>query len=248
MSMPQAALLVDALERLNRELSRSMPPPRGAPFYGVEYASGDFAPLDALCSRGIFRKYEHTLHLGAGLGGPARWLATRFGCTVVGVDQSAALAWAASRLTARARLVPQVRFLAAEAAALPLRERLFTHVWGGAALQGFAEPLAGLREAWRVLRPGAHFAIRLRLAAVPGEDLACWSDRVASAGFVDVSTEQAARPQASQSTQMAWQRLDRLLLESGDAEPTELVRRLRVARAAAAREESTTIIFARRPA
>src|SRR5207244_721205 len=74
-----AALLLD----LVRGLTASTPPPRGLPYLGLEPASGTgFHLLDALSARGIFRKYELVLEVGAGLGGRARWLAARSGCAV----------------------------------------------------------------------------------------------------------------------------------------------------------------------
>src|SRR5438552_19140454 len=87
LSMPHgaAAGLAALIETLVRTHRASTPPPRGLPYLGLEHASGTgFHLLDALSARGIFRKYELVLDVGAGLGGRARWLATRFGCEVVG--------------------------------------------------------------------------------------------------------------------------------------------------------------------
>src|SRR5205814_1821181 len=80
-------------------------------------------------ARGIFRKYELVLDLGAGLGGTSRWLAARLGCEVIGTAASRAEADAGEALTRRAGLSPQVRLVPADPAALPFRAAHFTHVW-----------------------------------------------------------------------------------------------------------------------
>src|SRR5438445_13013932 len=73
------------------------------------------APLDQFHSRGILATAElaeatgveastRVLDVGCGIGGPARYLAARFGCRVTGVDLSAAFLDAATYLTARCGL------------------------------------------------------------------------------------------------------------------------------------------------
>ena len=95
---------VDLLLDLVRGLTASTPPPRGLPYLGLEHPSGTgFHLLDALSARGIFRKYELVLEVGAGLGGRARWLATRYGCEVVGATFTVAEAAAGSELGRRSR-------------------------------------------------------------------------------------------------------------------------------------------------
>jgi ubiquinone/menaquinone biosynthesis C-methylase UbiE len=246
LAIEEANTLVDAIERLDRALRGTVPPVRGAPFFGVDYAPGDFAPLDALCARGIFRKYEHALHIGAGLGGPARWWATRFGCTVLGVDVSPTLVWAANRLTLRAGLGSQVRTIVGDTVALPLRDRLFTHVWAGEAL-GAADPATAVREAWRVLRPGAHFA--LYVCAPEGADrvAAPWSERLAAAGFVEVEVQAARPPQPDRTTELARARLHQYLRDARTPAATSVARRLWVAYARAEAEKCSAWVFARRP-
>src|SRR5438046_2120204 len=121
-----AALLLD----LVRGLTASTPPPRGLPYLGLEHASGTgFHLLDALSARGIFRKYELVLDVGAGLGGRARWLATRFGCEVVGATLTVEEAAGGTQLGRRSGLRAQVRLLPAAPQALPFRAARFTHVW-----------------------------------------------------------------------------------------------------------------------
>src|SRR2546422_10455295 len=84
--MPEApvARLAAAIETLVRAHKAATPAPRGLQYLGLERASGTgFHLLDALAARGIFRKYELVLDLGAGLGGTSRWLAARLGGEVV---------------------------------------------------------------------------------------------------------------------------------------------------------------------
>lgn len=243
-----AAVLIEAIEAVSRELRRTVPPQRGAPFFALEYPPGDLAPLDVLCSQGIFRKYEHALHIGAGLGAPARWWATHFGCSVLGVECVPTLAGAAAQLTRRAGLAAQVGFLAADACALPLRERFFTHVWAGDAIRTVPNPAAALREAWRVLRPGAHFAVRVAIDATAGPSADEWCARVAAAGFVEVTSRRAIPPQVNQVVQLARRRLDRVLRAGPDPIGVQLAVAYGAACEFATNEQAIAIVFARRPA
>src|SRR5439155_1129197 len=111
---PRAVIPIDLLLDLVRGLTASTPPPRGLPYLGLEHASGTgFHLLDALSARGIFRKYELVLDVGAGLGGRARWLATRFGCEVVGATLTVEEAAGGTQLGRRSGLRAQVRLLPA---------------------------------------------------------------------------------------------------------------------------------------
>src|SRR5438552_14395899 len=160
--MPEAPVtrLAAAIEILVRAHKTAAPAPRGLAYLGLEGASGTgFHLLDALAARGIFRKYELVLDLGAGLGGTSRWLAARLGCEVVGTTASRAEADAGEALTRRAGLSAQVRLVPADAAALPFRAAHFTHVWILETLPRLRDPLAALGEAHRVLRRGRTLAI-----------------------------------------------------------------------------------------
>src|SRR6059036_1310226 len=100
--MPDApvARLAAVIHELVRTHAAAVPTPRGLPYLGLEHASGTgFHLLDALAARGIFRKYEVVLELGAGLGGTSRWLAVRLGCEVVGTTADPTEAAGGNELT-----------------------------------------------------------------------------------------------------------------------------------------------------
>src|SRR5262245_66192021 len=112
MAEPAGARLAALIQELVRGHAAAVPPPRSLPYLGLEHASGTgFHLLDALSARGIFRKYEFVLDLGAGLGGTSRWLATRLGCEVVGISATPPDAVAGTSLTRRARLSSHVRLV-----------------------------------------------------------------------------------------------------------------------------------------
>src|SRR3989442_986223 len=110
--MPEApvARLAAAIETLVRAHKAATPAPRGLQYLGLERASGTgFHLLDALAARGIFRKYELVLDVGAGLGGTSRWLAARLGCGVVCTAASPAEAEAREALPRPPLLPPPGR-------------------------------------------------------------------------------------------------------------------------------------------
>lgn len=151
-----AATIVD----IARELARSVPPPRGAPYFCLDHdAAYDLSVLGSLSARGIFRKYEFALDFGSGLGGRARWLAARFGCRILGVDPRPPMVAAAALLNRRAHMDEQVAFQVGQFDRLPLRPRVFTHVWM-VDLAEAARTVAAYEEGFRVLRPGGHFAMQ----------------------------------------------------------------------------------------
>lgn len=175
-----AATIVD----VTRELARSLPPPRGAPYFWLDSdAPYDLSALDTFCERGIFRKYEFALDLGGGLGGRARWLAVRRGCRILGVDPRLSVVAAAAMLNRRAHMDAQVTFQVGSLNRLPLRARVFTHVWMVDATDD-ARSAETLAEGFRVLRPGGHFAMQCVTQSTAGRGE--WVEILRSIGYVNL--------------------------------------------------------------
>ena len=98
------------------------------------------------------------LDVGAGIGGPARFLAATFGCRVTGVDISEPFVDAARYLTRRTGQSEQVSFQTASALELPFGDGRFDGVVLQHVAMNIAERSRLYREIRRVLRPGGRFA------------------------------------------------------------------------------------------
>lgn len=97
------------------------------------------------------------LDVGSGLGGPARQIARRAGCSVVGVDITPAYVEAARALTDAAGLAERVRFSCTGIAA---HDRTgFDAAYTMHVLMNVADKQSFVSEIARRLRPGARFAI-----------------------------------------------------------------------------------------
>ncbi|HVW72926.1 MAG TPA: methyltransferase domain-containing protein [Rhizomicrobium sp.] len=98
------------------------------------------------------------LDVGAGVGGPARFVAARHGCQVTGVDLSTPFVQAARYLTARTGQQDQVSFEVASALALPFADRSFDAVLLQHVAMNISDRARLYREAHRVLKRGGRFA------------------------------------------------------------------------------------------
>jgi hypothetical protein len=106
----------------------------------------------------------------------------------------------------------QVRFQVGAVHRLPLRQRLFTHVWM------LGEPLPAQRreaygEAFHVLRPGAHLALHLDRAE--NEQLARVAEALHLSGFVELAERRAAPAEQAYSCHIARMRLQNALPGAG---------------------------------
>lgn len=197
--MPPASSLGLRIDALSRTLRATGAAPRGLPHWWLEHASGTAAHLlGRLSTHGIFRKYEHVLDLGGGLGGVGRWLALRLGCTALTTAATAEDAVDGALLTRRARLEGSVHHLAAPTDALPLASTRFTHVWIVESLSAMPRPEAALAEAFRVLRPGGHMAVqelvgRARIHSFRFVDAAERARQLAAVGLVEITTRDVTR-------------------------------------------------------
>src|SRR5712691_13192413 len=80
---------------------------------------GGLAAVDALARLGGIGARTRVLELCAGLGGPARFLASRRGCQVVALELNAGRAAGAARLTRLVGLQRRVRIVRGDATRLP---------------------------------------------------------------------------------------------------------------------------------
>ncbi len=199
---------------------------------------GGLAAVDALARLGGIDARARVLDLCAGLGGPARFLATRRGCAVVAVELNAGRAVGAARLTRLVRLQARVRVVRGDATALPFHDARFDACLSQEALLHIADKAGVLRETHRVLVPGGRLVFtdwvarpalgdgeRRRLeewmAATTLQSLTGYRTLLGAAGFQAVTAEDLADE---------WRAILRARLEMFRAMREETVARLGEAR------------------
>jgi demethylmenaquinone methyltransferase / 2-methoxy-6-polyprenyl-1,4-benzoquinol methylase len=102
---------------------------------------------------------EKVLDVATGTGLVAKDLTERFGCRVVGLDQSEPmLVRARARLAADPALAARIELVKGEAETLPFADAEFDHLTFTYLLRYVDEPAATLRELARVVRPGGRIA------------------------------------------------------------------------------------------
>ena len=128
------------------------------------------APVDHFHARGFpatkdladalpITEGDRILDIGCGIGGPARYLAQRCGCSVDGIDITGPFVDAANKLTELVSLKDRVTVRKADGQNLPFEDQQL----GGACSQHVTISIADrdrfFAEAFRALKPGAFFAL-----------------------------------------------------------------------------------------
>ena len=128
------------------------------------------APVDHFHARGFpatveladvlpIRAGHHIIDIGCGIGGPARYLAKRFGCRVSGVDITAPFVEAANKLTALLKMESLVEVKLGDGQLLPFADGVFDGGYTQHVTMNIADRAAVLwrsksgSQAWRLLRP-----------------------------------------------------------------------------------------------
>ncbi|MER8896685.1 class I SAM-dependent methyltransferase [Mesorhizobium sp. M0659] len=129
-------------------------------------AAKQLYPFDQLHGRELIATQDHAarlapsasdrvLDIGSGIGGPARFLAETYGCSVDGVDLTSAFVEASRRLTELCGLGDKVRFHEADATRLPFADDTFDAAICFYVGMNIADKAAVIGQAWRVLKPKA---------------------------------------------------------------------------------------------
>ncbi len=130
----------------------------------------DLAPVDHFHARGFpatveladqlpIKAGQHLLDIGCGVGGPARYLAQRFGCKVSGIDITPPFIEAAQGLTKLLHMEAQVALSLGDGNRLPYADATFDGAYTQHVTMNVADRNGFFSEAYRVLKPGAFFAL-----------------------------------------------------------------------------------------
>jgi len=116
-----------------------------------------------------FRGGERVLDLGCGLGGPSRFLASRYGCVVSGIDLTPEFVAIAAELARLTRLEDKVQYSQGDALALPFDAETFDVVWSQNVAMNIADRDGLYSQINMVLRPGGKYAFSDVVSGPEGE-------------------------------------------------------------------------------
>lgn len=128
------------------------------------------APVDHFHARGLaatkdlgdvlpVRAGDLLLDIGCGIGGPARYFAERFDCTVEGIDITEPFVVAGNRLSEMVGLSDRVAIRLGDGESLPYEDAGFDGVYAQHVTMNVADRDRFFAEAFRVLKPGGFFAL-----------------------------------------------------------------------------------------
>lgn len=124
-----------------------------------EFHIGGADATGALLDQLEIRPDMAVLDIGAGIGGPARMIALRYGCQVTGVDLTPHFVETARALSDMVKMGEKVRFEVGSATALPLSDKSFDLALLLHVGMNIPDKAAIFREARRVLRDTGVFAV-----------------------------------------------------------------------------------------
>src|SRR5579883_28935 len=119
---------------------------------------GGLAANDALAVAAGVGAGSEVADFCAGLGGPARYLAHRYGATVIGIELTPERVAGAAELTRLVGLEKRVYVIRADVRTVSLRDGSMGAVVSQEAMLHVPERERALAEAFRVLRPGGRLA------------------------------------------------------------------------------------------
>lgn len=102
---------------------------------------------------------QQLLDVGSGIGGPARFVASRSGVRVTGIDLTASYVAIATRLSAMTGLAGLTNFVLGSALAMPFPDRSFDAAMILHVGMNLADKGKLMSEVARILRPGGTFAV-----------------------------------------------------------------------------------------
>ena len=119
---------------------------------------GGLEANDALAARAGISKGTRVVDFCAGLGGPARYLAYRYGADVTGIELTPARVKGAEELTVCVGLQQKVRVIEGNVMQVPLSDASVDVVVSQEALLHVPDKERALAEAYRILKPGGRIA------------------------------------------------------------------------------------------
>ena len=119
---------------------------------------GGLAANDTLAERAGIGAGARVADFCAGLGGPSRYFAHRYGADVTGIELTPARVKGAEELTRRVGLQDRVRVLEGNVMQVPLAPDSVDVVVSQEALLHVPDKRRALAEAWRILKPGGRIA------------------------------------------------------------------------------------------
>jgi sarcosine/dimethylglycine N-methyltransferase len=125
---------------------------------------------DALAQRAGIGKGTRVVDFCAGLGGPARYLACRYGADVTGIELTPARVKGAEELTRLVGLQENVRIIEGNVLQVPLPDATFDVVVSQEALLHVLDKQRTLHEAFRILKPQGRIAFTDWVAHRPLSD------------------------------------------------------------------------------
>jgi MPBQ/MSBQ methyltransferase len=105
------------------------------------------------------RPSDRVIDVGAGIGGPSRYLASSCGCHVTGIDLTAEYCGVANALAARIGLGDRVTYRQANALDMPFEDHTFDVAWTQHISMNIPDKRAFFGEMRRVVRPGGRLVI-----------------------------------------------------------------------------------------